>query len=183
MLYWERFIEMRGRPNASSEENLNYLCVTGIKSRVLVIRSFLLSISSPFSRSDGSEKKLHSLCVTIFLTTVTSWKQGRFVSFLNHSLSYFSLTTSSLLSSPSFLSISLSLSFLFPSCPPLPLPLPSLPSLSLSLPPPPPVKRASLSTVYYSSRHPLHRVRCHNNDFEKSKVNLIVFGTSHFVIS
>ena len=35
-------------------------------------------ISSLFSRSDGSEKKLHSLCVTIFLTTVTSWKQGRY---------------------------------------------------------------------------------------------------------
>ena len=28
-------------------------------------------ISSLFSRSDGSEKKMHSLCVTIFLTTVT----------------------------------------------------------------------------------------------------------------
>ena len=31
-------------------------------------------IPSLFSRSDGREKKLHSLCVTIFLTTVTSWK-------------------------------------------------------------------------------------------------------------
>ena len=39
---------------------------------------FLWAISSLFSRSDGSEKKLHSLCVTIFLTTVTSWKQGRY---------------------------------------------------------------------------------------------------------
>ena len=33
--------------------------------------------SSLFSRSDGSEQKLYSLCVTIFLTTVTSLKQGR----------------------------------------------------------------------------------------------------------
>ena len=38
-----------------------------------------IHISSLFSRSDGSEKKLHSLWVTIFLATVTSWKQGRFV--------------------------------------------------------------------------------------------------------
>ena len=43
-------------------------------------------ISLLFSRSDGSEKKLHSLCVTIFLTTVTYYTQIVIMAYNNISI-------------------------------------------------------------------------------------------------
>ena len=80
VLFESLFVWIMNKPNVNS-----YFLIPCIQ-RFIKIDS---SISSLFSRSDGSEENRNAKWMQFFFTTVTSWKQRRFLHFSsNYDISF-----------------------------------------------------------------------------------------------